>query len=46
MSLFYKYANGSVVNTREAADADNMHLTSTAEPVASDNQKESVSEHH
>lgn len=44
MSLFYKYANGSVVSGHEAgADADNLHLTSTAEPVA--NQKESASEH-
>ena len=46
MSLFYKYANGSNGNTHEAAEADNLHLTSAAEPVASDNQRGSTSERH
>ena len=43
MSLFYKYANGSVIKTH---NADNLHLTATAEPVASDSQKEPASVHH
>jgi len=44
MGMFYKYANSSIVDAHEAAVADNLHLTSAAEPVAS--QKESTSDHH
>lgn len=42
MSLFYKYANGSSMNMHEASDADSLHLTAAAEPVAAEPQTEST----
>jgi len=46
MSLFYKYANGSVVTAREANDADDLHLTAVAETVTSDPQMKAATEQH
>jgi len=42
MSLFYKYANGSATSTH---DADSLHLTAAAEPVASDPQTAPAADH-
>lgn len=46
MSLFYKYANGSVVNMHDATDRDSIQLTDAAESLASDPQTEPAKERH